>query len=248
MGLGDFLDGAIAPFAPGWARAASARARLEAARIGVDGLRRYDAAGYDRRTSGWNRTPSGATRECAARATLAWAGHDLVRNNKYAAAASPAGRDDLGRRHRRAGASSGQAHPAGGAGRLGPLGRKQGRRRRRLVRPRQAAVREMIVGGESLTVWKAAGDEPDARVVGMEGAQLDPLRPTSSRRRQDRPGRPVRRRGDRTAYWLFDEHPNDVVLGNSLVAQPRARPTSTICSSGCAIARRAASRGSARSR
>jgi hypothetical protein len=69
MRFGDILDNAIAPFAPDWAaRRISARARMEAATIGRDGVRQYDAAGHDRRTSGWNRSASSADRENASSA------------------------------------------------------------------------------------------------------------------------------------------------------------------------------------
>ena len=78
----DRIEGALAAVAPGWgADRAAARARLDAANSARDGIRQYDAAARDRRTQGWNRAASSADGENAqARQSLAWAGHDLVRN------------------------------------------------------------------------------------------------------------------------------------------------------------------------
>jgi lambda family phage portal protein len=222
----EIIDGAIAPFAPGVAhRRAVARVQLQAAKIAGDGIRSYDAAAFDRRTNGWNRSASAIDRENAvARSVLAWAGHDLVRNNKYAAAAvrqltatiwgdgimpqavhpvkriQQAAQDDWDRW-----AENSKVDGVGdwyGHGKI--------------------SVREMIVDGESITFWKPYGGEPNARVIGMEGAQLDMARTFMlSDGGKVVQGVQFNGDGDRVAYWLFDEHPNDVVFGRSLISKPR---------------------------
>jgi lambda family phage portal protein len=220
MAIGDWIDGAIAPLAPSWAASRmSARARLAAASAGRDAIRQYDAAANDRRTSGWNRTPSGVDREnAAARTLLAGAAHDLVRNNKYAASA---------KRQMVAtiwgdGISAQASHP---------VKRVQQAAQDAIDRWAESkvdgfgdwyghgklAVGEMIVGGEALTMWRPHGDEPDARIVGMEGAQLDgsrTLRLTAGGKIVQ--GVQFDAVGDRTGYWLFGEHPNDALLGGGL--------------------------------
>jgi lambda family phage portal protein len=222
MGIGDWIDGAIAPIAPGWAaQRISARARLEASRIGYAGLRRYDAAAHDRRTSGWSRTPGTADSEnAAARSLLSCAGHDLVRNNKYAAA---------GVRQMIAtiwgdGIAAQAVHPVKRVqkaaqdeidrfceGKVDELGDWYGHGK--------LAVREMIVGGEAITVWQADADGPDGKVVGMEGAQLDMSKTLRLERGKIVQGVQFNGSGDRTGYWLFDENPNDVLFGSSLVGR-----------------------------
>jgi capsid protein len=70
---------------------------------------------------------------------------------------------------------------------------------------------------------EAEGRRTERRVVGMEGAQLD----GSKTYRLNNGGKIVQgvqfdAAGDRTAYWLFDEHPNDPMLGGGLLAKPRS--------------------------
>lgn len=224
MGFGEFIDGAIAPFAPERAaRRMVARTRIEAARIALDGIRRYDAAGHDRRTSGWSRTASSADRENAqARATLAWAGHDLVRNNKYAASAVR----QLTATIWGDGIAAQAVHPVKriqqaaqddwdrwAESKVTDIGDWYGHGK--------VSTREMIVGGESLTVWKPGNGEPDALISGVEGAQLDPSKTYRLTEGKIVQGVQFNAAGDRIAYWLFDEHPNDV-LGAGLLAKPVA--------------------------
>lgn len=225
MGLGRFIDGAIAPLAPGWAaQRMAARARLASATIAAESVRRYDAASFGRRTAGWDRTASSIDAENArGRALLAWAGHDLVRNNKYASAAV----GQLVSMIWGDGISLQAIHPV-----------KLIQRRAQDDLDRwceskvdgfgdwyghgKVSVREMIVGGETLTLWKPDDTGPDGRVVGLEGPQLDIMRTW----RLADGGKVVQgvqfdQGGDRTGYWLFDEHPNDVVIGSSMYAQLR---------------------------
>ncbi|SEM62684.1 phage portal protein, lambda family [Sphingomonas gellani] len=221
MAFSDWIDGAIAPIAPEWAaRRVSARARLDAAVSARDGIRQYDAAARDRRTNGWNRAASSADGENAsARHMLGWAGHDLVRNNKYAAAAvrqlvATIWGDGIGvqlthpvkRVRERAQAEWDRwSH-----GRVDGLGDWYGHGK--------LSVREMIVGGESLTVWHPDDSGPNGIVVGLEGPQLD----MSRNYLLNDGGRVVQgvqfnRVGIRTGYWLYPEHPNDPVRGSASV-------------------------------
>jgi lambda family phage portal protein len=227
MAFSDVLDSVIAPFAPGWAaeRMAS-RARLEASQSARDGIRQYDAAAKDRRTQGWNRPASSADGENAqARQALAWAGHDLVRNNKYAAAAVR----QLVATIWGDGISVQITHP---------IKRVQQRAQdswNRWVESRvdgfgdwyghgKLAVREMIVGGEGVTLWMPDRTGPNGLLVGLEGAQVD-----TSRNMVLRDGGKVVQGvqfdvlGMRTGYWIFPDHPNDPIRGSSS-AQSRFVP------------------------
>lgn len=228
MGFGELLDGAIAPFAPGWAlRRSRERAWLSATLIGrerIDGLRRYDAAGYDRRTSGWDRTRSGVDRENQfARGVLAAAGHDLVRNNKYAAAAvrqltATIWGDGITAQavhsNKRVQQQAQDDWDRWAESKVDDLGDWYGYGK--------VSTREMIVGGESLTVWKPSADEPDARVVGMEGAQLDDTKTYRVTNGKIVSGVQFDTNDERVAYWLYDEHPQDLILGSNLLARPVA--------------------------
>ncbi|MGO1303564.1 MAG: phage portal protein [Sphingomonas parapaucimobilis] len=217
MGIGDWIDGAIAPIAPGWAAGrAEQRARFAAAQTATGGIRAYDAAAHDRRTRNWNRTASSADAENQrqdARALLMWAGHDLVRNNKYAAAAVR----QLVATIWGDGIAVQITHPV-----------KRIRERAQAEWDRWAeskvdgfgdwyghgkvSVREMIVGGESLSLWLDDDQGINGRVIGLEGAHLDMGRsaPLGSG------GRIVQgveyRNHARSGYWLFDEHPNDTLM------------------------------------
>ncbi len=215
MALSDILDSAIAPFAPRWAAdRMAARAHLEASQSARDGIRAYDAAAKDRRTQGWNRTASSADGENSqARQALAWAGHDLVRNNKYAAAAvrqlvatiwgdgiSVQITHPIKRVQQRAQDSWNRW----AEGRVDGFGDWYGHGK--------LAVREMIVGGEGITLWMPDRVGPNGLLVGLEGAQLDTSRSLLLRGG----GRIVQgvqfdAQGIRTGYWLYPDHPNDPV-------------------------------------
>lgn len=228
MRLADLIDGAIAPLAPAWAaRRMAARARLDAAGIALDAVRKYDAAGYDRRTSGWDRTASSADAESArGRQLLAWAAHDLARNNKYAAAG-------IGQMVSLAW-GDGIAPQA-----IHPVKRIQQRAQDEIDRFAEGrvddlvdwyahgktSVREMMVGGESIEIWRPDGEGPDGRVSGLEGAQLD----GSKTYRLTGGGKIVQGvqfdgAGERIGYWLFEDHPNDVILGSNLTSRPVPAP------------------------
>lgn len=225
MGIGDLIDGAIAPFAPAWARERiAARAGIEANRIAMQQVRGYDAAGRGRRTKGWKRESSGANSEIdRARTVLAGAGHDLVRNNKYAASAVR----QLVATIWGDGISAQVTHP---------VKRIQQRAQDELDRWTESKVdghgdwyghgkvmvREMIVGGESLTLWRPDANGPNGRVSGIEGSQLDMSRTVRLDRGRIIQGVELDESGDRTGYWIFDEHPNDLMP--VMTTQSQRRP------------------------
>lgn len=231
MAFGDLLDGAIAQLSPSWAASrVAARSHLEAAHSARDGIRQYDAAARDRRTQGWNRAATSADGENAMqRQTVAWAGHDLARNNKYAAAAvrqlvATVWGDGIAAQitHpvKRIQQRAQDAWNRWAEGRVDGFGDWYGHGK--------LAVREMIVGGEGLTLWQPDRTGPNGLVVGLEGAQLD-----TSRNLMLRDGGRVVQgvqfdaHGIRTGYWIFSEHPNDPVRG-SVSVQSRFIPAEHI--------------------
>lgn len=218
MAFSDLIDGAIAPFAPGWAaRRMSSRAQLAAASAALDGIRQYDAGTRDRRTAGWRRDTTSADGENARyRMTVAAAGHDLVQNNKYAAA----GVRQLTATVWGDGIAPQLTHP---------VKRIQQRAQDELDRWNESkvdghgdwyghgkvCVREMIVGGEGLTIWLPDANGPDGQITGAEGPQLD-----SSKNYMLNGGskivQGVQFNGRaRAGYWLFDENPYDPVRGKA---------------------------------
>ncbi|MHA3791460.1 phage portal protein [Sphingomonas sp. YL-JM2C] len=225
MDLGRMIDGAIAPWAPAWAeRRMASRARMMATAVGMDQLRHYDAAARDRRNAGWKRVSSTQDGEnSVSREMLANAGHDLVRNNKYAAAAV--------RQMVATIVGDGIAPQA-----VHPVKHIQRRAQDEIDRfaeskvdgfgdwygHQKVSVREMVVGGEALTQWLPDDDGPDGRIVGLEGPYLD-----ASKTQQLDKGRIVQgvqfdQSHNRTAYWLFDQHPNDIGGIGSFVSKPVA--------------------------
>lgn len=220
--IGEILDGLIAPFAPGWAaERARARTLLGAHRIAGGQVRQYDAASRGRRTNGWRRDATSADAENARGRQLAsWAAHDLVRNNPSAAA---------GVRHLVAavwgdGIAPQFSHPVKriqqaaqddwdrfAEGKADGFGDWYGHGK--------VACREMIVGGESLTVWHPDDAGLNGRVTGLEGACLD----MAKTMRLTGGGKVVQgvqfaEDGQRTGYWIYDDHPNDVVMLKSLTS------------------------------
>lgn len=224
MDFGDLLDKAIAPFAPGWAaERAAARVRLSANQIASEQIRQYDAAQRDRRTNGWKREATSADAESArGRQLLAWAGHDLVRNNKYASAmvrqlvatiwgdgiapqfshpvkkVRQAAQDDWDRWAESKVDGFGDWYGHG-----------------------KVSTREMIVGGESLTVWKPDDDGPDGRITGLEGDQLDMSKTMALPNDAGviKLGVEMNAARERTGYWIFDEHPSDRLVLSSMTSR-----------------------------
>lgn len=182
-----------------------------------DGLRRFDAAQPGRRAPSARPEASSADSENArGRVLLAREAHDLVYNNKTAAAGvrqmvatiwgdgiAPQFNHPVKRIQQKAqddwdrwAESKVDGHGDWyGHGKIG--------------------VRELIVGGESLTVWAADDDGPDGRVIGLEGDQLDGSKSFAVNVAGVPYGKVVQgvhlRGAERLGYWLFAEHPNDPV-------------------------------------
>jgi hypothetical protein len=173
------IDGAIAPFAPDGRCAARSRARGSR-------RRRSPSTGCAAMTPRLRpphvgleplAAPPIARMPAARRARLGRA-RPGAEQQICGGRRSPADRDDLGRRHRRPGGSSGQAVQQAAQDDWDRWAESKVDGSATGTATARLSVREMIVGGESLTVWKPSGDEPNARVIGMEGAQLDMARPS----------------------------------------------------------------------
>ena len=215
MNFGSALDRAILPFAPAWA------GRRMAARIGAEQIRGYDAAKRNRRTKGWDRPSTSQNAENARAMRLLSAGAaDLFRNNKYAAG---------GLRHY-VGSVWGDGiapmiqHPEPAVQKLA-----QGAWDRWAESKVGDQVdwyghgkllcRGVIGPGESLTQWGPGPDGyPDGTVVGLEGDYLDDTRTEQSGDARIIQGVEFRNR-TRSGYWLFDEHPGDVIFSTARVSR-----------------------------
>ena len=219
MSFGDLIDSAIEPFAPGWA------ARRRSVRVGLEAVRQYDAATKGRRTKGWKRPSSSADAENANGLILLRNGaQDLVRNNKYAAAgvrqivANMIG-DGIAvqLRHddpqvQRIAQDDWDRWAEGKVDGNGDFYEYQ-----------KLTARGVIVSGETLATWHADGDGPDGRLQGLEGDYLD----LSRTMRTTAGGRIVQgvefdATNLRSAYWLFADHPGDVILGSGAASAPIA--------------------------
>lgn len=207
--LGRAIDLALAPFAP------RAAARRMAARSSLKLMRQFDAAAESRRTRNWKRPQTDANAESwRARAKLRAAGHDLVRNNKYA---------EAGVRHLVADmigdgiapqfvhADKAVAQAAQGAWDKWAEGKVDGHGD--FYGYQKTAGWGVVVGGEILTVWKPDSNGPDGRLEGLEGDLLDESKVeelgNGARIVQ---GVEFDRYNDLAAYWLFDRHPGGISL------------------------------------
>ncbi len=219
MGLGEIIDGAIEPFAPAWA------ARRVSVRVGLAAVRQYDAAARGRRTKGWKRPSSSADGENAQGLVLLRNGaHDLVRNNKYAAAgvrqivANMIGdgiavqlrhADPIIQRRAQDEWDRWAESKVDGNGDF--------------YEHQKLTARGVVVGGETLTTWYADRDGPDGRIEGLEGDYLDHSRTAAT----TAGGRIVQgvefdSHNDRAAFWLFANHPGDVLFGGAGQSAPLA--------------------------
>ena len=223
MSFGERLDAAIAPFAPSWAaQRAQARNMIAAQEVIGKQVRQFDAAQKGRRTAGWPRSASSADSEnLRGRSMLAYAAHDLVRNNKYAAAGVRQmtatiwgdGITPQFTHEDKAVAQKAQDdYDRWAESKVDGLGDWYGHGK--------LCVREMIVGVESLTVWKPDNDGPDGRVAGLEGAHLDMaknFRLTNGGKIAQ--GVEYDKGGDRSAYHLFEDHPHDMMMALNLASK-----------------------------
>lgn len=215
-GFGHLLDSGIAVVAP------VAGARRMAARAGLDALRKYEAGGHSRKTKGWPTQRTDADGANAYNPTLLRArAQDLVDNNKYA---------DAGVRQMVANMIGDGIAPqfVGDKAKIAQAAWDRWAEAKvdghdDFYGHQKVAGRGMIVGGETLTLWKPDGNGPDGRIEGLEGDYLD------WSKTEDRPNRGRIVQGvefdlsnERTAYWLFDRHPGGVALLSSYVSSPIA--------------------------
>jgi lambda family phage portal protein len=212
MGFGRWLDGAVGVVAP------KAGLRRMAARSSLDLMRQFDAAATTRRTRNWKRPSTDADAESwRARAKLRASGHDLVRNNKYIAA---------GVRHLVADMIGDGIAPQFSHADAAVAAKAQDEWKRwaedrvdghdDFYGFQKTTAWGIVVGGETLTVWKPDRTGPDGRVEGIEGDLLDESKVADLADG----GRIIQgvefdRYNDRKAYWLFDRHPGGLaLLGN----------------------------------
>lgn len=209
MAISEFFDRLIEPFNP------RAVVRRIGARQGLALIRQFDASTPSRRTRNWSRPQTDADAESwRARARLRASGHDLVRNNKYIAAAV---------RHLVADVIGDGITPHFQHADPAVAQKADAEFRRWAEKPvdghadfygfQKTAGWETVVGGEMLTIWKADATGPDGRIEGVEGDQLDESRlenlPDGGRIVQ---GVQFDADNNRTAYWLFDRHPGGMWL------------------------------------
>lgn len=207
MKLGEWIDSAIAPFAPRLAR------RRAAERMAYEQVRQYDAASFGRRTQGWRRPGTSADAEVRrALPQLRNGSRDLVRNNKYAAAAvqqvvAHLIGDGIAPRAIHLDpkvAAAAQADWDDWAG--SPVDG-----RNNFYGVQILSVRSMVEGAEALNVWSPDDTGPDGRVRVLEGDWLDPWKHVETQGA----GRIVQgvefdAKGDRAGYWIFDRNPGDL--------------------------------------
>ncbi|KQN93859.1 portal protein [Sphingomonas sp. Leaf231] len=219
MALGDLIDGLIEPWAPGWA------AQRQAARVGFSAVRQYDAATKGRRTKGWRRPSSSADGENAKGIVMLRNGaHDLVRNNKYAAA----GVRQIVANMIGDGIAVQLKHDD-------PIVQKRAQEEwdrwaeskvdgnGDFYEHQKLTARGVVVGGETLTAWHADADGPNGRIEGLEGDYLDHSRTgTTTAGGRIVQGVQFDRDRARSAYWLFADHPGDVLFGGAEMSAPIA--------------------------
>ncbi len=212
MKLGDLLDTLIEPFAP------ASAARRRAARIGLKALRQYDAARNDRRTQGWLRPSSSADREVyGGLIRLRDGARELVRNNKYAAAALRQmtahmigdGITARATHEDKAIASAAQAEWDSWSCAKVYEGRHDFFHVQKLV------GRGLIESGEMLQLWKPKDGVPDSAVAVLEGDYLDITKTFRTANGKVVQGVEFNAEGERVNYHLFPEHPGDMIFGGA---------------------------------
>lgn len=202
------IDSIIEPWAPSRVR------RRMAERMALHEMRQYDAAARGRRTDGWRRTGSSADREVrGAIKGLRNGSRELVRNNKYAAAALRQMTANVvgdGITARMTHSNKSIAKRAQAEWDRWAESRIDGREDH--YGQQKLLFRSVAEGGESLAVWAPGPSGPDERCFIMEGDLLDDTKEVD---RLPNGGRIVQgveydSDGMRAAYWLFDKHPGDL--------------------------------------
>lgn len=205
MSLSSLIDQLIEPFDP-----AKVRRRM-AERLALKEIRQYDAAANGRRTQGWRRQSTSADREVKQGLVGARnAARDLVRNNKYAAAALRQMTANVvgdGITLRANHSDSDVAKRAQEAWDEWAEGKVDGRQD--FYGVQKSVFRATVEGGEALVIWGPDKAGPNGRCRVAEGDFLD-----HTKRRDTVPGQIVQgvqfdADGDREAYWLLDQHPGD---------------------------------------
>lgn len=209
--FGRLIDSVIAEVSP------AAGARRMAARQALDMIRGYDAAAVGR-LNGRRAQATGASVELAGGLRrLSNVGHDLVRNNKYAFTAK-----------RQIVANAIGDGIAAQAVHSDPIVRQLAQSdydrwaeskvdgQDDWYGYQKLAFGGMVVGGETLTLWKADATGPDGRIEGLESDCLDETK-VGSDANGVRDVLGVRYDGDNnlTGYWLFDRHPGDLTWRGS---------------------------------
>ena len=208
------IDGLIEPWSP-----ARVRRRL-AERMALNEIRQYDAATHGRRTANWRRTNSSADREGrGAVVGLRNGARELVRNNKYAAAAlrqmtvNVVGDGITARMTHDDSAIAKRAQEEWDRWAESRIdGREDHYGQQKLI------FRTVAEGGEGLNVWGPGRDgEADGRCAVLEGDLLDHTKEIEARDTRTVQGVEFDSWGDRSGYWLFDSHPGDIggFRGNS---------------------------------
>lgn len=206
MKLRDVIDGTVEVFSPSAAR------RRIAERLALQQMRQYDAGVVGRRNNGWVRPGTSADAEIRrGMVALRNGARELVRNNKYAAAAVQQVTAHVigdGISPRAVHSDEGVAAKAQAAFDDWANGPVDGRND--FYGVQALAFRATVESGESLLVWSPDDTGPDGRVRVLEGDWLDPWKyvetPAAGRIVQ---GVEFDGNGDRAAYWLFDRHPGD---------------------------------------
>lgn len=205
MAISRWIDRLIEPFAPAQVR------RRMAERIALQEIRQYDAAVSGRRTSGWRRPSTSADRELKqGQVKLRDGARELVRNNKYAAAALRQMTANVvgdGITLRAAHDDKDLAKRAQDAWDAWAESKVDGRQD--FYGVQKSVFRATVEGGEALVVWGPDKRGPDGRCRVLEGDYLD-----HTKQRDKGPGQIVQgvqfdADGDREAYWLLDQHPGD---------------------------------------
>lgn len=213
--LGRLIDTVIAEVSP------AAGARRLAARQALDMIRGYDAAAVGRH-NGRRAQATGANVELASGLRrLSNTGHDLVRNNKYAftakrqivantigdgISAQAVHSDPIVRRLAQEDFDRWAESPVDGQDDWYGY--------------QKLAFGGTVVGGETLTLWKADATGPDGRIEGLESDCLDESK-VGEEANGVRDALGVRYDGDnnRIGYWLYDRHPGDLTWRGSRRSQ-----------------------------
>lgn len=201
------LDRFIEPFSP------SAVRRRMAERLALDEMRKYDAAGNDRRNKGWTRPSTSANREVSQGLVKVRDGvRELVRNNKYASSGLrqiTAHAIGDGITARATHDDEGVAQKAQDYWDRRAESKLDGRHDH--YGQQKMLFRTVVEAGEGLALWGPDSDGPDGVCRIVEGDFLDHMknREASAGSTAIVQGVQFDADGFRDAYWLLDGHPGD---------------------------------------